>query len=334
MKDLKEMVENGLVSVQKHPKEDLYIYNYTNRVQYESLWNEITLQTRGLILDGEGNIVCRPFKKFFNLEEHQEDEIPNEAFDVYEKMDGSLGILYWVDNKPFIASRGSFISEQAARATEILYNKYQQTFDLIDKYSTYLFEIIYPENRIVVNYGDTEDLVLLSIINNLTGEERLDDIGFPLVKKYDGVKDFRQLREKEEDNKEGFVIRFKNGFRVKMKYAEYVRLHRIITGVSNKAIWEYLSNGDSLELLLDRVPDEFYEWVKATEMSLKGQYTEILNECLKGYKELNTRKETALYFQTQKHPSVLFAMLDGKDVKRIIWRMVRPTFSKAFNINE
>lgn len=82
-----------------------------------------------------------------------------------------------------------------------------------------------------------------------------------IVKRYDGIKDLQQLKEQEEENKEGFVVRFKNGFRVKMKFAEYVKLHR---GVSNVRIWEFLSEGKSFEELLEKVPDEFYNWVKNT----------------------------------------------------------------------
>ena len=73
---LQEMINEKLVSVQKHPQADLFIYNYTPKVQYDKLWNEITLNTRGLILDSQMNIVAKPFGKFFNLEEHQANEIP------------------------------------------------------------------------------------------------------------------------------------------------------------------------------------------------------------------------------------------------------------------
>ena len=86
---LNELVNQKYVSVQKHPEADLYIYNYTQNAQYEGFWNQITLMCRGLILDGQGNIIARPFPKFFNLEEHQPEEIPKENFEVFEKMDGS-----------------------------------------------------------------------------------------------------------------------------------------------------------------------------------------------------------------------------------------------------
>ncbi|MEO8150094.1 MAG: RNA ligase, partial [Bacteroidia bacterium] len=273
---LLEMLNERLVSVQKHPDADLFIYNYTAKVQYDRLWNEVTIQSRGLILDADMNYVARPFGKFFNLEEHQPHEIPQLPFEVFEKLDGSLGILYWLNDKPFIATRGSFISEQARHATQILNEKYSHTFDKLDKNKTYLFEIIYPQNRIVVNYGTLDDLILITVIDNETGlDVGYDDIGFSLVKRHDGINDLQQLKQLTDNEKEGFVIRFKNGMRVKMKFAEYVRLHRIITGVSNVAVWEYLADGKSFEELLEKVPDEFYNWVKQTQSELQSKYDDI-----------------------------------------------------------
>lgn len=327
--DLSKYIDEKLVFETRHPNEDLFIYNYSPKVQFEKLWDEVTLQCRGLILDSEGNIIAKPFGKFFNLEERLPSEIPSTNFDVYEKLDGSLGIVYFVSGLPYIATRGSFTSDQAQHANRILHTKYKHI--ILDESKTYLFEIIYPDNRIVVNYGDLDDLVLLSIIDKESGIESLEDIGFPIVRKYNGLLDWRKLKELQEPNREGFVLRFNNGFRVKVKFDEYVRLHRILTGVSNIAIWEYLSNGEPLDHLLEKVPDEFYNWVFDTSNALKSKFNQILSECESVYKEMDSRKETALYFQTQKYPSVLFAMYDKKNwIDKIIWKMVRPQFSKAF----
>ena len=332
---LEEMVAERLVNKQKHPDADLFIYNYSQSVQYGRIWNEVTLQTRGLILDAEMNIVARPFRKFFNLTEHETHEIPQLPFEVFDKMDGSLGILYWLNDRPFIATRGSFTSEQAIHATEILHQKYAHTFDKLHQNQTYLFEIIYPVNRIVVDYGNTDDLVLLAIIDNETGDDivndvAMQDIGFQEVKRYDGINDLEELKKLDLENKEGFVVRFSNGFRVKMKFEEYIRLHRIMTGVSNIAIWEYLAEGKSFEELLEQVPDEFYDWVQTTVADLNAQFAAILAEAKSVYKEFPTRKETALYFNEQKYPGVLFNLYTGKSPDIGIWRLIRPQFAKPF----
>ena len=187
--ELTKLIEQRYINVQKHPTADLFIYNYTQNAQYEAFWNEYTLMCRGLILDAVGNIVARPFPKFFNWEELPSNQIPNEPFDVYEKMDGSLGILYWIDDEPFIATRGSFVSEQALWASEFLHQNFKKEYQKLNKKHTYLFEIIYPENRIVVNYNNRQDLVLLAVIDNATGQDMAlpTDLSFTIVKKYDGL---------------------------------------------------------------------------------------------------------------------------------------------------
>ena len=169
-----------------------------------------------------GNIVARPFSKFFNWEEY-EGPLPNndnEPFEVYEKMDGSLGIVYFVNDKPRIATRGNFDSQQSEWAMEMLDEKYTNVrFDLN---ITYLVEIIHPKNKIIVNYGNTRALILLGMIETKSGIELpLEDIGLPLVKKYDDLSstddDIRSLATRNEQNKEGFVVRYSSGLRFKGK---------------------------------------------------------------------------------------------------------------------
>jgi T4 RnlA family RNA ligase len=344
---LKEMMDGGFVHTQKHPKYDLFIYNYTPKTQYERVWNAVTLMCRGLILDGAYNIVARPFEKFFNLGEHENQVLPNEPFSIFEKLDGSLGILYFVDNEAFIATRGSFMSEQSAKANAILQSKYAQILRGLDQTKTYLFEIIYPENRIVVNYGALEDVILTAIIDTQTGENLpLMDVGFPMVKQYHGItftdnafdKECKDktcllctLKHLEEANREGFVIQYKSGLRYKIKFEEYLRIHRIVTQVSNVNIWEYLAANMPFDDILDRVPDEFYDWVKATSTDLKAQFEAIDAQCKADFKVFETRKETAAYFLTCPYPSVLFKMLDEQPHADVIWKRIRPSFQKPFS---
>lgn len=138
LEKLNEYFEKGLVYKQVHPTLPLTIWNYTEKVQYEGLWDEITLQTRGLVTDDEGNVVARPFKKFFNIEEKK--FTPTEEFEVYEKMDGSLLLVFWYQGQWVVATRGSFTSDQAIKAKELL-KKYNT--DIMFRHLTYCFEIIY-----------------------------------------------------------------------------------------------------------------------------------------------------------------------------------------------
>jgi len=60
-------LEQGYVRKQVHPELPLAILNYTERAAYAGVWNEATLQCRGLIYDERDRyVLARPFPKFFN----------------------------------------------------------------------------------------------------------------------------------------------------------------------------------------------------------------------------------------------------------------------------
>lgn len=346
MEAFREQEALKYITGRQHPDHDLIIWNYTPQCQFGRSWNKITMQARGLITKSDGTIVARPFKKFFNLEEHigQGLSLPLEPFKVTEKMDGSLGILFFADGKPYIATRGSFTSEQAMRANQILQEKYSSFLSHLSPAFTYLFEIIYPQNRIVVDYGDTEDLILLAAIKTETGEELnihnplwVDAWPFPIVKYHDGIEDIAVIKTLEEPNKEGFVIRFESGLRLKVKFDDYKRLHRILTQCTARTIWECLKANLSFDAFLDRVPDEFYVWSNAIKNDLQAQYTQIENECrtiAEQVKTLSTRKEQAAIIVQKSYPGVIFQMLDQKDWQEAIWKLLRPTAERPFREDE
>lgn len=337
------LVDEGWLISNTHPTLDLTIYNYSQKTQYEKYWTPETLAARGLVINSEGRIVARPFAKFFNASE-VEDQIPNLPFEVYEKMDGSLGIFFWYSTEdalhPVFASRGSFTSEQADKGWEMLQKLPYR--DLAYGH-THLFEIIYPENRIVIDYGAAEKLVLLGVIETVTGreidrqniEEHLG-ASFNIVKAYNINNSWVHLRAQNEPNREGYVIRFSNGYRVKVKFDEYVRLHRIITQVSNVSIWEKLSKCEPLDELLEKVPDEFFEWVRDTERELHYKHSDILWEAHEEFEKVtrrlgnSSRKDYALAIMNHPYKSIIFRFLDGRQANDIAWKMVKPVWSKPF----
>jgi len=361
---LNQYVKDGWVERNDHPSLPISIYNYSRKTQYERKWDDITLKTRGLVLDTEGNVIAKSFDKFFNYEElvgnkWVESKIPNEPFEVFEKMDGSLGILFNYNNEWILATKGSFTSDQAIRGMEIL-KKYR--YEKLIKGFTYLFEIIYPENRIVCEY-DFEDLILLAVVDNKDGYElRIHDdnihlegirfrnlyknLGFKVVKKYDGVRDYSKLKSKISQNAEGFVIKFESGLRMKIKGEEYVRLHKILTELSTYDIWEHLKHGKDVMELVEKVPDEFDKWVKEQVRALKYGHFAISGYCGKAhdyfrygkYSDVDpepSKKEFAEHLKKVVDPNlhaIMFAMWDGKRDKadELIWKLIKPKYSKPF----
>jgi len=326
IKRLYQYAKDGVISFHKHDTEDLIIWNYKQKCQYDFLWDDYTSMCRGLITDLEGKIIARPFPKFFNLGEHQGDDcrLPpinwDQPYRVTEKLDGSLGIVYPTKDGHAVATRGSFVSDQAIKGTEML-----KKLDIVfDPKLTYLFEIIYPENRIVVDYGDTEDLVFLDVIDTETGESKDDrDTGMSRV----------EMANLKGDNREGIVVTFKDGTRIKIKMDEYVRLHRLITGTNARSIWDILRTGGDLKELVERVPDEYFDWVKKTEIDLVKKYQTIKWKCTEDYGSIlhiKDRKAFALEANKRMYPSILFKMLDDRPIDELIWKMIRPEHSVPF----
>lgn len=333
--ELQDLKAQGLITLRPNDSGTLFIANYTPKVQYDKLWTSTLMKCRGLIVDAKGDVIATPFPKFFNIEEHQPEEIPSEPFEVFEKLDGSLGIAYRENGMVKIATRGSFNSDQAIKGTQLIHSEqYRRWTAFLHPAKTYLFEIIYPENRIVCNYGDQEKLALLAIINPDGTEQSIDDHCWPdKAKKYDGITDLSKIKDFEDSENEGFVIKFKSGMRVKSKFSEYVRLHRIITQVSAKTIWEYLRDGKNVNDLLDRVPDEFYKWVRSTAASIMDDYMQI-DSCARSEfydaPKCETRKDFADYALTKVFPGLLFKLYDGKPIAKEIWKLVKPQYEKPF----
>jgi RNA ligase len=339
---LKKYHQDKWISVQKHPFAYLWIYNYTKECEYAKHWDEITSQCRGLIVDIEGNIVSRPFRKFFNYEEYiLNNSLPNEHYSITEKYDGSLGISYWIGDQIYLATRGSFVSEQAAWGSwmiRTLHKDYK-----FNRNYTYLFEIIYPENKIVVDYHGEDKLVLLAVIATETGEElNLAQFSgeFEIAKSYNLAVDFKSLKARNEPNKEGFVIRYDSGLRLKLKFDEYVRLHRLLTNTNTKQIWEHFKSGHKLSELTERVPPEFEQWVMSIALDLTLAYKNIELDAKMMYdtaiKVLSvdnhtfSRKEFAEVAKRYVYPALFFAMYDSKPYDKIIWDLIKPETAVPF----
>lgn len=327
---LRKHVADGIINTQQHPKLPLTIYNYSARCQYERLWDDVTLACRGVVMYGD-LIVARPFRKFFNDTELG-DAVPWHLPSVItEKMDGSLGILFYFGGAWHWSTRGSFVSDQARVAEAMFDERYSHV--PLDPSLTYLFEIIYPENRIVVDYGKTRDLVLLGMIVTKTGEELPLECAPPELRVVRHLHAERcgphTLRELIRDGEEGYVVRFNDGTRVKVKGERYIQLHKALSGVSSRSIWETLSAGGSVADLLAIVPDECANWIKAESQRQCLEFNRALgyaSEAVLEVMRMETRKQqaAAILGNWKDVAGIAFAMLDGKDPKPLVWKAVYP----------
>jgi RNA ligase len=337
---LDKYVEEGWLISQVHPTLPLTIYNYSQSTQYEGKWDEVTLSCRGLVFDDAGNQVSHPFKKFFNIEENK--HTPTEHFEIYEKVDGSLITVFNYNSEWVVSSRGSFTSDQAIAAQK-LFNRFK--VDMLDPNSTYLFELIAPWNRIVVNYGDVEELILLGIKSK---DYECNHAELVAVSKYLGCKvtqlfhfeDYTEIQKLNWANNEGFIVKFSNGDRCKIKFADYVKLHQVLTNCSSYDVWENLKTFGKLpEEMLKDVPDEFYNWVHGMEGKLRKEFKYVENLHMAHLSSIFRygldRKEFALRVQGLEgvNHGLIFAMYNNKaeKVTELIWKMIKPAYEKPFS---
>jgi len=243
-------------------------FKYNDPTTYAQDWDKVTLQARGIAFDKvTGEIVARPFFKFFNYQElingeGQKTNIlnlceqngfhfnPSMKFRVMDKLDGSLGIIFWnqYDRKWQVKTGGSFNSDQAIWAQKWFDKNVNTNFMMKDH--TYCVEILSDKDLHPISY-DKEELVLLSVISNITGEEmslseiehEADKMGIRTadVVEFDSFDDVIPYATNLPKDKEGVVVTFDNGFKVKLKGKEFLELQRAFHNLTEKTVWEQLA---------------------------------------------------------------------------------------------
>ena len=333
--ELAAAIDNGLVRLQRHPTLPFTIYNYTEACQYSASWTPVTLACRGLIVDAGGRIAARPFPKFFNHTESRAPALdPGAAVTVTDKADGSLGVIYHDGSGFAVATRGSFASDQARHATDLLRTRYASFVP--PRGLTVLVEIVYPENRIVVDYRGMDDLILLGAVEIATGRshgpEAVPGWPGPVVETFAYTSLAEALAAPARHGREGLVVHFTEADqRVKIKYADYVRLHRLVTGLTPRTVWEILARGGDLDALTEPLPDEFHAWVLGVAEELTTAVDERAAAVEAAYEKIMAalpdgwgRKEFAAEALRTEFRSELFLRLDGKDYRPGLWQRVRP----------
>lgn len=350
-KRLDELTEEGYLRKVISPCGKLMLYNYTDKCTYEKKWNKHTLNARGTVYEiATGKVVARSFGKFFNFGElatsKQRSILKQTNFETYEKMDGSLGIVYYYDGEWRVNTRGSFTSDQAVKGKELL--KKYNIDGVVSEDVTLLVEIIYPENKIIVNYGDQEELVLLAGYKKdeeCMGISDFDSLLTGMVvapsKHFSSIQELQEHLETLDHTEEGYVVRLENGERVKFKSAEYLKVARIMNHLSPLSLWKATEDGKVKVDYLEQLPEEFREEVDKLTTELEASYSRQKSAhfsdyefCIKqigGLDTENLRKEIGLFCKENNlQSSAIFAILDNKleVLDRIIMRETRPDNNK------
>lgn len=359
----------------RHDFNNLVGFKYTTNTVYSGDWNPVTLYARGIVFDKDtGKVLAYPFEKFFNFGELVDDQsnltklahdviahqgydnllrdISTQRFRVMDKLDGSLGIMFWTGKTWLIKTAGSFVSEQALWANKWAADNIDVT--KLDKNCTYMFEIIYDEDVHPIQY-DFEGLVLLGINDNTTMKEKpFTDIvhtAFELKINHAEVLEFTDFDEVVKyakalpNAKEGVVVTFDNGFKVKIKGDEFLALQRIFHYLSPAVIWEnfdwenaessYCIAAQYAEDFIKNIPEELTDMKEAANQIAEKFFmnmTEVFNYGQQLRADYPIRKEAyeALCKSSCKkelYAAVLLYYTNGKEnskIRKAIYRTVKP----------
>lgn len=256
--------------VHERPGPDgLVLFVYSRRCLHDGAWTPVTLAARGLVLDpGERRIAATPFPKFFNVGERDAPTPPASApFVAQEKLDGSLVIAFRHRGRWLAVTKGDWSSEAAIRTQAVLDAGAPELDAHLAPGVTYLLEATGPENRIVVRYEESA-LTLLGEYGP-HGREVPDgdldatavSLGWrrPVVWPFGSVDDALAEAGTLTQAREGYVLRFADGLRLKVKGDEYRRLHALLDGVTPLGVWEVLTKGDDPAGIRADLPEELWD---------------------------------------------------------------------------
>ncbi len=228
----------------------------------------IVQEARGIIIDPQKcEVVCWPFRKFGNYGESYVDTIDWKSASVQTKVDGSI-MKVWFDKRSeyntWRVSSNSIIN--AYNNQNGLYINYGKIFDeaakdvldysILDKDYTYIFELVSPKTRVVIEYPETK-IYHIGTRSNITGKEYRVDIGVEKPKEYrlnslnECIKAANMLNQAQNDSRfdveyEGFVVCDKDFNRIKIKSPEYLMAHNALNNgvLSYKRTFELIENNE------------------------------------------------------------------------------------------
>ena len=274
--DINILGNSKLVKVKKCSP-NLYSLNFTSRVFHKRLWNENTVQARGLFVDRmTGDVKLRSYNKFFNLNERPETELNNLAntlsfpVEIRTKENGYLAILGVINDELVFASK----STTEGMHVDLFKNLFQKLPTSLQEEinellkcncCSMMFEVISQEDTHIIKYDQDHLYVLDMIQNTLDVNGKHIDVSFSrerlaeldsILKKYDTqlisiVKTIQQVNTMDEltniinkelnshHESEGFVLVDSNGFMTKFKGPYYnTWKHR-----RNRILEPYQQNG-------------------------------------------------------------------------------------------
>lgn len=286
--DWKELLAVKDISIKN--QDNLYIFNYNITANFS---DPIVREARGIILHIDDQLiypVCWAFNKFGNYGEPYADKIDWSTARVQEKIDGSLIKVWWYKGEWHISTNSTidaFNTPMGVNFGQLFERAIDLDYSRLNPLNTYMFELVSPENRVVIDYNNTT-VYHIGTRNKVSGEEIVEDIGIQKPKEYslhsleDCVNAANQLNPiGQAVIHEGFVVVDKNWHRIKVKSPEYVAIHHLLpNGIITDAQIIDMMKANIIDDIVTYVPsaipriDEMKESLVRTKQEIQNYISE------------------------------------------------------------
>lgn len=286
---------------------------------------KIVQQCRGIILDEsqDWQIVSYPYDKFFNYGEGHAAAIDWNTAKVYEKLDGSLTVLYFHRGEWRVQTSGTpdaagEVNGFGFNFAELFWKVWQELGYQLPSATDecFMFELMTPYNRIVVQQANNQ-IVLHGVRNIQTLLESepsfwADKYGWELVASYP-LTSWKEVIEAAQHldpmDSEGYIICDANFNRVKVKSPQYVAISHLREGFSTRRMIEIVLTNEGEEFLA-----YFPEWTELYQ-KVKENYQRLVEEIEEVYRQhehIAVQKDFALAIKHLPYSGILFSLRAGR----------------------
>lgn len=333
-KTLEDLTEEFSIKVKDYPEFGIAVLNYS---QIDSpKYHPIVRECRGLIIDYcKLQPVSKTFKRFFNLNENENDEFDfNNYFRAEEKADGSLMSVYFNYGKWHVATRGSAFAEGTTASGLSFKDIFETAIGTdvntfmtdMDRGYSYIFEMCSIYNKVVKVYNDPK--VYLLSIQCVANDKEWDHlyvdcvakhlgVSRPIVYDIESVDDIHDTFNDFEPTEEGYVLIDSKKNRIKVKNPAYVDLHHMKGNgeITPKRISDVVFRGETEEILsyFPEYREMFEPWQESYDLLV-----DTVNMWWYKLKDNDmSQKEFALAIKDCHFKGILFSMRKGDKIETI-----------------
>ena len=236
------------------------VFGGESEIVYDEFWDRFDnfyRECRSIVINVVSDeIAILPFNKFFNINELDETNIDvvkermlnAKSIEITDKLDGSMQCGRFYNNKIIMSGSKSLSVNDSWRLADgykmLTTNENYVQMLAENPDLTFIFEYLsYEDSHVVIYSEDDYGLHLIGVRNTITGELYSYNVMLDYAKKYnvktttlfvdktlDEIMD--SLDDYKSNEKEGFVLNIDN-FMVKIKYNDYVAMHKILSQISS-----------------------------------------------------------------------------------------------------